>query len=169
MFFFVLITASCAACANWQGFFSWQLHKVYGMCQYSVCTALSWGKLQSSCYQIKTHQALVCCRCIHFFFTATHSNGQAIIFCSCGYYFLSSSFFLACFQQSEIGCLPYFHTWCGLSANLECRSGMCCTRLAEDTGCKNYIKNHHLRTIAQLCQAISSQLRHVSTVGKNTC
>ena len=26
--------------------------------------------------------------------------------------------------------LPYFHTWCGPSANLECRSEMCCTRLA---------------------------------------
>jgi len=32
---------------------------------------------------------------------------------------LSSSFFLAYSQRSEIGCLPYFHTWCGLSANLE--------------------------------------------------
>jgi len=29
-----------------------------------------------------------------------------------------------------------FHTWCGLSANLECRSEMCCTRLAENTGRK---------------------------------
>jgi len=28
-------------------------------------------------------------------------------------------------------------------------------------------KNRHLRTIAQLCRAISSQLRHVSTIGKN--
>ena len=27
-------------------------------------------------------------------------------------------------------------------------------------------KNRHLGTIAQLCQAISSQLRHVSTIGK---
>jgi len=27
-------------------------------------------------------------------------------------------------------------------------------------------KTRHLRTIAQLCQAISSQLRHVSTIGK---
>jgi len=27
-------------------------------------------------------------------------------------------------------------------------------------------KNRHLRTIAQLCRAISSQLRHVSTIGK---
>ena len=30
-------------------------------------------------------------------------------------------------------CLPYFYTWCGLSANLECRSEMCCMRLAEST------------------------------------
>jgi len=27
--------------------------------------------------------------------------------------------------------LPYFHISCGLSANLECRSETCCTRLAE--------------------------------------
>ena len=27
-------------------------------------------------------------------------------------------------------------------------------------------KNHHLRTIPQLCPAISSQLRHVSTIGE---
>jgi len=27
----------------------------------------------------------------------------------------------------------------------------------------------HLHTIAQLCRAISSQLRHVSTIGKKTC
>jgi len=26
--------------------------------------------------------------------------------------------------------------------------------------------NHHLGTIAQLCRAISSQLRHMSTIGK---
>jgi len=45
-------------------------------------------------------------------------------------------FFLAYFQQSQIGCLWYFHTWCGLSANLECRSEMCCMQIAEYTGCK---------------------------------
>jgi len=28
-------------------------------------------------------------------------------------------------------------------------------------------KNRYLGTIAQLCQAISSQLRHISTIGKN--
>ena len=44
---------------------------------------------------------------------------------------------------------------------------MCCTRLAGNTGGrKNDAKNRHLRTIAQLCRAISSQLRHISTIGK---
>jgi len=33
----------------------------------------------------------------------------------------------------QIGCLPYFHTLCGLSVNLRCRSETCCTRLAENT------------------------------------
>jgi len=43
-------------------------------------------------------------------------------------------------------------------------SEMCCTRLADDTGRKNYYKNRQLRTIAQICRAISSKLRHVSTI-----
>ena len=62
--------------------------------------------------------------------------------------------------------IPYFHTWCGLSVNLECRSDTCCARLAENTACKNRQKVRHLGTIPQLCRAISSQLRHVSTIGK---
>jgi len=32
--------------------------------------------------------------------------------------YLSIFFFCAWSQWPEIGCLPYFHTWCGLSANL---------------------------------------------------
>jgi len=59
-------------------------------------------------------------------------------------WFLLSSFFLfiAYTQPSQIGYLPYFHTWCGLSANLECTSEMCCTWLAENrpTGRKNRLK-----------------------------
>jgi len=58
------------------------------------------------------------------------------------------------------------HTWCGLSANLGCRSETCCRRLAENTGCKKPPKIRHLGTIAQLCWAISSQQRHVSTIGE---
>jgi len=43
---------------------------------------------------------------------------------------------------------------------------MCCTRLAANTERKNDAKNRHLRTIAQLCPAVSSQLRHILTIGK---
>jgi len=46
---------------------------------------------------------------------------------------------------------------------------MCCTRLARNTGRKNDAINRHLGTIAQLCWAVSSQPRHVSTIGKKTC
>ena len=45
-------------------------------------------------------------------------------------------------------------------------SETCCTRLAENTGRKKVAKNCHLGTIAQLCRAISLQLRHVSTIWK---
>jgi len=59
--------------------------------------------------------------------------------------------FLAYSQPSQIGCLPYFHTWCCLSANLGCRSETCCTRLAANTGRKKIAKNsssaHHRTTL----------------------
>ena len=43
---------------------------------------------------------------------------------------------------------------------------MCCLWLSANTRRKKVAKNCHLGTIAQLRQAISSQLRHVSTIGK---
>ena len=43
---------------------------------------------------------------------------------------------------------------------------MCCKQLAENAGHKNDAKNRQLSTVTQICQAISSQLRHVSTIGK---
>ena len=39
-------------------------------------------------------------------------------------------------------------------------------RLAENTGRKKLPKSRHLRSIVQFCLAISSQLRHISTIGK---
>jgi len=72
----------------------------------------------------------------------------------CGHYnsalwFLSFFlFFLPKSQWSEIGCLPYFHTWCGLSANLECMSEMCCMWLAENTGRKKLPFQHHCTTLS---------------------
>ena len=70
-------------------------------------------------------------------------------------WFLLSSFYLlfrAYSQPSQIGCLLYFYTWCGVSANLECRSEMYCTRLAGNTGRKKIVKNspsaHHRTTLS---------------------
>jgi len=101
------------------------------------------------------------------FMAALHSRMRIYIFSSCGFFFLSSFLIsLPNLHRSDIGCLPYFHTWCGLSANFECMSEMCCTQIAENTGHKNDAKTRRLGTIAQICQAISSQLRHVSTIGK---
>jgi len=60
-------------------------------------------------------------------------------------------FFIAQYPPLQITCLPYLHTWCGLSANLGCRSETCCTRLAENTGCKKIAKKspsgHHRTTL----------------------
>jgi len=98
------------------------------------------------------------------FMAALWNRAGYYIYLSCGFFFLLSSifrFFLALSQPSQIGCLPYFHTWCGPSSSLGC-----CTRLAGNTGRKKSPKFRHLRSIAQLCRAISSQLRHISTIGK---
>ena len=78
-------------------------------------------------------------------------------------FFCFLGFFLAEYQRSQTGCLPYFHTWCSLSANLECRSEMCCMRLTYNRG----RKKSPSRTIAQLCLAISLQLRHIWQSEKN--
>jgi len=44
---------------------------------------------------------------------------------------------------------------------------MCGSRLAENSRRKKVAKNRHVGTIAQICRAISSQLRNISTIGKN--
>jgi len=54
---------------------------------------------------------------------------------------------------------------CGLSANLRCRS----EHAARDRWkykTQKIAKNRHLGTVAQLCRAISSQIRHISTIEK---
>ena len=61
---------------------------------------------------------------------------------------------------------PYFDTWCGLSANFRRRSEMCCTRLTGNAGRKKSRQKSPSGHHHTLCRAISSQLRHVSTIGK---
>jgi len=91
---------------------------------------------------------------------------QAIIFLPCGFFFYLLSIFFSSPNLSRRR-LDVYHTytWCGLSANLRCRSETCCTRLAKSTGRKKSPKLRHRVTIAQICPAISWQVRHVSTIG----
>ena len=76
--------------------------------------------------------------------------GQTIIFLRVVSFFF---FFFLLFSSPnlrQIGCLPYFHTLCGLSANLECRSEMYRTRLTVNAGRKNRQKSasgHHRTTL----------------------
>ena len=101
--------------------------------------------------------------------------GGPLYFCPVVSFYLLSFFFYLFFIPRLISAstdwmsIPYFYTWRGPIANLECRSEMCGTRLAANAGPKKVAKNRHLGTIPQLCRAISSQLRHVSTIGKKTC
>jgi len=72
-----------------------------------------------------------------------------IIFLPCGFFLLSSFFYSSPNLSGRR--LDVYHisiTWCGLSANLECRSEMCCTRLAGNTGRKIVAKNCHPTTLS---------------------
>ena len=80
---------------------------------------------------------------------------------------ISASFELTGKPQWEIFCLANrsltgHGPWCGPSANLECRSERCGMRLPGNAGPEKSPTGHN-RTI---CRAISSQLKHVSTIGK---
>jgi len=73
----------------------------------------------------------------------------------CNFYLLLSFFprlisAAACWMSTIL-----WHMAWPYSANLECRSEMCCSRLAANTGRKNVAKNRHLGTIPQLCRAIT--------------
>ena len=70
------------------------------------------------------------------------------------------SFFLALSQRSEIGCLPYFHTWCGVRANLGCRSEMCCTWLAGNAARKKSPSAHHRTTLSGYIFATKARINN---------
>ena len=67
--------------------------------------------------------------------------GQAIIFLPCGFFLLLLSIFLSFFPRLISAATDWMSTivmirWRGPSANLECRSEMCYSRLAANTGRK---------------------------------
>jgi len=97
------------------------------------------------------------------FMAALRSRCRHYIF---ALWFLSFSFFLR-FSSPNLSRrrLDVYHTSAhgvALSVILGCRSETYCTRLAENTGRKKSPKI----AIEQFCRAISSQLRHISTIGK---
>jgi len=80
-------------------------------------------------------------------------------------WFLSIFFYLSFFYSSPNLSgrrLDVYHTWCGPSANLECRSEGAARASMQMQDPKKSPKI----AIPQLCRAISSQLRHASTIGK---
>jgi len=121
----------------------------------------------------------------HFYYGVLRSRYAHYIFVL----FLSSFFSSPNLSGRRLDvCHTSTNTRCGLSANLECRSEMCCTRIAENTECKQDAKIGYLRPIVQLYDTrvhglctwvvgtelycfttMSSQLRHVSTIRKKTC
>jgi len=54
-----------------------------------------------------------------------------IIFLPCGFFFFLSSFFPRLISVVAEWMSTILCTWCGLSADLECMSEMCCLRLLE--------------------------------------
>jgi len=56
------------------------------------------------------------------------------MFLPCGFFYLLSFFPRLMSAIADWLSIPYFYTWCGLSANLGCRSEMCCTLLAGNAG-----------------------------------
>jgi len=93
-----------------------------------------------------------------------------IIFLSCSFFFLSSIFFSS--PNVSRHRLHVYHTSKHVLASVRIsdaglKRAACGSLKIHDT--KKLQKNRHLHTIAQLCRAISSELRHVSTIGKKTC
>jgi len=92
-----------------------------------------------------------------------------IIFLPCGFFYLLSFFFSSpnLIRRRLDVCHTFTH---GVALVRILDAGLKraarCTRLAPNTGRKKVAKNRHQGTIAQLCRAISSQLRHLSTIGK---
>ena len=74
--------------------------------------------------------------------------GGVLYFCPVisSFYLLLSSFFPRLIAAVQIGRLPYFDTWCGPNANLECRSETSCMRLAGNAGRKKLPSRHHRTT-----------------------
>jgi len=78
-----------------------------------------------------------CCGFFYLLMVALCNRADDIYFHPdvCSFFLLFSSPNLSGWRL-DVSCVSYFHTWCGLSANLECRSEMCCTVHAARWKCR---------------------------------
>jgi len=67
----------------------------------------------------------------------------------------------------------YLYTWCDPSVNLECRSKMCCMRLAGNAGHKKVAKNsrsvHHCTTLSSYIFATKARIDNRKKLVKQQC
>jgi len=93
--------------------------------------------------------------------------GQAIIFLPCGFFYLSASFF---FPRLFSAVADWMSTILPHMVWPKCEFRMQIWNAVHAAGWKyrteKSSKIRYLRTIVQLSRAISSQLRHMSTIGK---
>jgi len=104
------------------------------------------------------------CLCSYFLWSP-YVIGQTIIFLPCDFYL--SSFFFSSPNLSGRRLDVYHTSTHGVTLVRISDAGLepaaCGSLEMQDA---KVAKNRYLGTIAQLCRAISSQLRHVSTIGK---
>ena len=105
--------------------------------------------------------------CSHFLWSP-YVIGQTITFSSC--FFLSSFFFFFSLPNLSDRRLNVYHRPTLAHGVAQCEFRMQVWNALHAAHWKHrtqkVAKNRQLDTIAQLCRAISSQLRHVSTIGK---
>jgi len=107
--------------------------------------------------------------------------GQPTIFLPCSLVcsFFLLPFFVAYSQRSEIGCLPYFHTWCArivriLNAGLKCAAGGSPKIQDAKKSPKNSPSGHHNDTNLSCCilaskTCIDNRKNHLSINISSTC
>jgi len=115
--------------------------------RYSCCT----NSNNVSVFTVDTNIFTVLQTVLNSFLWSPYVIGQTIIFLPCHFYLLFFPHLISAVGDWMSSCLPYFYTWCGPSANLECMPETCCARLAENTGRKNDAKTpsgHHRTTLS---------------------
>jgi len=93
--------------------------------------------LQTCCFIFYILYSSLCGECvIYSLLWSPYGIGRPLYFCP-----VICSFFFPCLISAITDWMSaILHTWCGLSANLRCRSETCCMRLTENTERKKWQK-----------------------------